>query len=57
MSYEHWLEARRANPRDKEVLRVGKLKTIQQAEARAQHLREWLADRASLHVVDCQFSP
>ncbi|MGD8618395.1 MAG: DNA polymerase [Gammaproteobacteria bacterium] len=52
IGYEHWLEARRASPRDKEVQRVGKLKTIQQAEAKARHLRQWLADRAALHVVD-----
>jgi DNA polymerase-1 len=52
MAYEPWLEARRATPQDKEVLRVGKLKTIQQAEAKALHLRRWLADRVVLHVVD-----
>lgn len=52
MSYETWLEQRRLNPQDKEVLRVGKLKTIQRAECRAKHLRDWLAERVNLHVID-----
>ena len=52
MHYEQWLEQRRANPQDKEVLRVGKLKTIQQAEDKAQHLRHWLGDRVALTVID-----
>ena len=51
MGYEQWLELRRANPGDKEILRVGKLKTIQTAEANAQHLRTWLADRVNLHLI------
>ena len=52
MGYEHWLEARRDTPQDKEILRVGKLKTIQQAEAKALNLRQWLADRAQLRFID-----
>ena len=52
MTYEQWLEQRRINPQDKEVLRVGKLKTIQKAEVKAHHLRQWLADRAIMHLVD-----
>lgn len=52
MHYEQWLELRRANPQDKEVLRVGKLKTIQQAEDKAQNLRHWLGDRVALNVID-----
>ena len=39
MGYETWLECRRDNPEDKEVRRVGKLKTIRKAEANAWHLR------------------
>ncbi len=52
MNYEAWLEQRRENPQDKEVLRVAKLKTITRAEVNAQHLREWLANRVNLHYVD-----
>jgi DNA polymerase-1 len=52
MGYEEWLEQRRANPQDKEVLRVGKLKTILQTEENAQHLRHWLGDRVALNVID-----
>jgi len=53
MSYERWLELRRVNPQDKEVLRVSKLKTIRQAEDNALHLRQWLAERRiNLHFID-----
>jgi DNA polymerase-1 len=52
MGYENWLERRRLDPQDKEVLRVGKLKTIRQAEVKAEHLRQWLADRVTLHIID-----
>jgi DNA polymerase-1 len=52
MNYEYWLEQRRANPQDKEVLRAGKLKTILRAETKAKHLRQWLAERANLQVVN-----
>ena len=52
LGYEQWLEQRRANPQDKEVLRVSKLKTIRQAEDNAQHLRQWLAERVTLHHID-----
>ncbi len=49
MSYEAWLEQRRDNPQDKEILRIGRLKTIISAETNAQHLRNWLANRVNLH--------
>ena len=52
MNYETWLELRRDNPQDKELQRVGKLKTIKKAEAHTQHLREWLAGRVTLHYID-----
>ena len=51
-NYENWLEQRRTNPQDSEVLRVSRLETILKAEASAAHLREWLADRVNLHMVD-----
>ena len=50
--YESWLEQLRDNPQDSEVLRVSRLKTITEAEIKAAHLRQWLADRVSLHLVE-----
>ena len=52
MGYEHWLERRRLDPQDKEVVRISKLKTIRQAEVKAEHLRQWLADRVTLRIID-----
>jgi len=52
MSYEDWLEQRRLDPNNEEVMRVSKLKNIWQAEGKARNLREWLADRVTLHTVD-----
>ena len=51
MSYEDWLEQRRLDPNNEEVMRVSKLKNIWQAEGKARNLREWLADRVTLHTV------
>lgn len=52
MGYEQWLEQRRANPQDKEVLRVSKLKTIRRVEEKARHLHQWLDERVNLHFID-----
>lgn len=52
MRYEKWLVARRNHPEDKEVLRVGKLPTILNAQASAAALRAWLQDRAKIQYID-----
>jgi DNA polymerase-1 len=52
ISYENWLEQRRTNPQDREVLRVSGLKKILEAESKAAHLRQWLADRVTLHIIE-----
>ncbi|MDC1018469.1 DNA polymerase [Pseudomonadales bacterium] len=52
LDYETWLEMRRLTPQDQEIMQSGSLKTIRHAEANAAHLRQWLAERVSLHVID-----
>ncbi len=54
MKYEDYLVQKLETPDDKEIIRVGKLKTITKATAHAEHLRQWLADRSEIQVVETQ---